>query len=407
MTRYPNSTLRSEGEARLREARDRLERITNTGRPFLLPISGGIRARSSAARRCSSRIPSTPDATPSISILGESLIKMGNAGRGAAVLRDAGHRVRTERASRGSPLAHRAAEDHHRRQYREALVLGATPASWKDVLMKTRFIAVLAAALAAAQVHAADRLSGPQTAAACAPVPASTLRETALRIVGAQDVVVRGLYSARSLVVIAGGTARGLQPDQRYYIRREPTGRLQPSGPRVATTAGWLRIVSATETTAVGLVEFACDGVLAGDLLQPYADPAVPAGAELTAAVGEPDFKAAGRVLSGENERETGTRWRFLPGGCPTCRPVDRRAARHLSRSADAWGAAGGDCRCGGDRDLRRVVGRADHLRARCGPERRPGCAAAGALTYPALRRSRGMEISSTRRLSSWLKRRK
>ena len=82
--------------------------------------------------------------------------------------------------------------------------------------MKTRFVVVLAAAVAAAPVHAADRLSGPQTAAACAPVPASTIRETALRIVGAQDVVVRELYSARALVVIAGGTTRGLQPDQRY-----------------------------------------------------------------------------------------------------------------------------------------------------------------------------------------------
>jgi hypothetical protein len=178
--------------------------------------------------------------------------------------------------------------------------------------MKIHFFVVLAAAVAAAPVHAADRLSGPQTAAACAPVPASTLRETAMRIVGAQDVVVRELYSARTHVVIAGGTSRGLQPDQRYYIRREPTGRLQPSGPRVATTAGWLRIVSATESTAVGLVEFACDGVLAGDVLQPYADPAVPAGATLTAAVGEPDFKAAGRVLSGENQRETGTRGDFF-----------------------------------------------------------------------------------------------
>ena len=111
-------------------------------------------------------------------------------------------------------------------------------------------------------------------------------------------------------------------------IRREPTGRLQPDGPRVATTAGWLRIVSATESTAVGLVEFACDGVLAGDVLQPYADPAVPAGAEMTAAVGEPDFKAAGRVLSGENERETGTRGDFfLVDVQPAARSIGARLA--------------------------------------------------------------------------------
>jgi hypothetical protein len=179
--------------------------------------------------------------------------------------------------------------------------------------MKTRFAVVLAAAVSAASpLGAADRLSGPQTAAACAPVPASTLRETALRITGGQDVAVRELYSKGALVVIAGGTSRGLRPDLRYYTRREPTGRGRPDGPRMATTTGWLRIVSATESTALARVEFACDGVMAGDVLQPYADPALPPGSERTVATGEPDFKAAGRVLSGDNEREAGTRGDFF-----------------------------------------------------------------------------------------------
>ena len=269
--------------------------------------------------------------------------------------------------------------------------------------MKTRFVVVLAALVAAAPVHAADRLSGPQTAAACAPVPASTLRETALRIVGAQDVVVRELYSARTHVVIAGGTAvdynqtsgttsaasrpEGFSPADRGS-RQPPDGSASSARPSRQPSGSWsLRATACWPATSCSRTPIRrC----------------LPA-PTLTAAVGEPDFKAAGRVLSGENERETGTRGDFFLRGCPTCRPVDRRAAGHLSRSADARGAAGGDCRCGGDRDLRRVVGRADHLRARCGPERRPGCAAAGALTYPALRRSRGMEISSTRRLSSRL----
>ena len=180
--------------------------------------------------------------------------------------------------------------------------------------MKTRFVVVFAAAVGlAVPLDAADRLSGPQTAAACAPVPASTLRQTALRITGGQDVAaVRELYAAGALVVISGGTTRGIRPDLRYYLRREPTGRGWPGGPRVATTTGWLRIVSATESSALGRVEFACDGVMAGDVLQPYVDPALPTGSERPVATGEPDFKGAGRVLSGDNERETGTRGDFF-----------------------------------------------------------------------------------------------
>jgi hypothetical protein len=173
--------------------------------------------------------------------------------------------------------------------------------------------AAVLAALAASALQAAERFSALQTAAACAPVPASTLGANALRIVGAQDVDVRELYAAETIVVVGGGTARGVRTDQRYHIRREPaTGTDWPKGTRGASTSGWLRIVAATESTALGVVEFACDGVLIGDILQPFADPTVPPDADRTDDSGAPDFTAAGRLLFGDNERETGASGDFF-----------------------------------------------------------------------------------------------
>jgi hypothetical protein len=180
--------------------------------------------------------------------------------------------------------------------------------------MKIRFAVLLVLAGGAANpLHAADRLTALQTAAACAPVPASALGANALRIVGAQDNVVRELYAPGTVVVLSGGTLRGLRADQRYFIRRGPvSGTDWPRGTRGASTSGWLRIVAATESTGLGLVEFACDGVLSGDVLQPFAEPALPEAANRSIEAGTPDFKAAGRVLFGDHERETGANGDFF-----------------------------------------------------------------------------------------------
>lgn len=172
--------------------------------------------------------------------------------------------------------------------------------------------AVVLSVFVARPAETADRLSPIEVAAACAPLPASSLPADPLRIVGAQDTVPKTLYGGGDLVVIGGGSDRGLQPDQRYYLRREPLQDARSTGRRGGTTAGWIRIVAVNETTAIGIVEFACDGILRGDVLQPYADPVLPPDADRTDTTGEPDFDAAGRVLFGDNERTTGAAGDFL-----------------------------------------------------------------------------------------------
>jgi hypothetical protein len=173
-----------------------------------------------------------------------------------------------------------------------------------------RTLALLLAGVSPAT--AADALTALQTSAACAVLPASTLPRNSIRIVSGQTAVQRHMYARGDLVVIAAGSNRGLQRDQRYFLRREPMRLYGRSGLRGAATIGWLRIVSATEDTAIGQVEFACDGISPGDLLQPYAEPALPPGADRADERGQPDFTAAGRVLFGADERTSAGERDFL-----------------------------------------------------------------------------------------------
>ena len=124
----------------------------------------------------------------------------------------------------------------------------------------------------------------------------------ALRVVGGQDTVQRVLFGTRDLVAISGGSSAGMQLDQRYAIRRAYTfghpikGQLQ-----TIHTTGMLRIVAVNDVTAIAQIEQVCDGVIAGDYLEPYVVPA-----QLLLNENPPatlDFSSLGRVLFGEEER--------------------------------------------------------------------------------------------------------
>ena len=183
---------------------------------------------------------------------------------------------------------------------------------------QSRVIGLFVLSLGAApSIEADDLLTPIQVAAACAPLAAATATASQpsepLRIIGVQDTVPRTLMSARDLLIIDGVAARGVQLDQRFYIRRPANaGVRHATGPRGTSTSGWARVVAVNETTTIALVEFAYDGILAGDVLQPYADPVLPPDADRTDTTGEPDFSAAGAVLFGEGERTTGGPGDFL-----------------------------------------------------------------------------------------------
>jgi hypothetical protein len=156
-------------------------------------------------------------------------------------------------------------------------------------------------------------LTAPQLSAACAPSQVITPPTPTLHVVGAQDTVPRMLFGPRELIIVDGGTQAGVQVGQEYYIRRTYSFGPPPSktSPRTITTVGWLRIVSINETTAIGQIDTTCEGVMAGDYLEPFAAPTAVA-AEPGAPFSTLDFSMLARVMFGKEERRLGSTGDFM-----------------------------------------------------------------------------------------------
>jgi hypothetical protein len=113
-------------------------------------------------------------------------------------------------------------------------------------------------------------------------------------------------------LIVDGGTRAGIQLGQDFFVRREirfgimPGRRRDPKQPsQGVNTAGWIRIVAVNDSTAIALVLQVCGPILAGDYLEPFAAPQVPANASTADSSGEPDFTALGRVIIGNEDRRT------------------------------------------------------------------------------------------------------
>jgi len=176
--------------------------------------------------------------------------------------------------------------------------------------MRTILLVVASAsvALGVTDVRAqtvASALSPLEMRVACGP-PASLVRPNALvpHILGSQDTVPRAVFHEHDMLVVDSGLASGVQLGQQFFVRRQNTfGTAFGENALTARTVGWLRIVAVNQTTAIGAVEHICDAVMSGDYLEPFVAPSVPADAESTEVVGEPDFSALARVVSGPEDR--------------------------------------------------------------------------------------------------------
>jgi hypothetical protein len=186
--------------------------------------------------------------------------------------------------------------------------------------MRSRRVLILSAIVVAAYargVHAQSAppaLSASQIAAACAPTFALTAApDEGLRIVGSQDTAPRSLLGSGDLIVVNGGTQAGVQIGQEYFSRRPfKFGRPPSSHPQTVHTTGRLRIVSVNETTAIAQLETTCDAVLAGDYLEPFVAPVVPAESAVPATFATLDFSSLGRVMFGDEERRIGGAGDFM-----------------------------------------------------------------------------------------------
>ena len=172
-------------------------------------------------------------------------------------------------------------------------------------------VALSVPALTAAQTPAPPARTRPQLENAanpsdvqqqgCAPAAVLIAPAMPLRVAGATRDG-KYMFGPNDSMVIGAGTKQGLQPGQEYYVRRVVHDQFTPmTAASVLTsihTAGWVKIVNATDDMAIATVIHACDGILEGDYLEPYAAPeAGPEVAILAEVDGHAVLAREGRVL--------------------------------------------------------------------------------------------------------------
>lgn len=165
-------------------------------------------------------------------------------------------------------------------------------------------LAVLATAPAWAQTEAP--LTSLEIALACSPPPTfAGPPDHAPRVLGAQAPTPRGLFGPHDLLVLDGGTAAGLELNQRFFLRRQNRFALGPGQyGQGARTSAWVRVVAVNASTAIAAVEHICGAILKDDYLEPFVAPAVPLGADRDETPGEPDFTSLARVVAGNENRQ-------------------------------------------------------------------------------------------------------
>lgn len=138
----------------------------------------------------------------------------------------------------------------------------------------------------------------------CAPQAATTLPASNVRVVAGLERK-KALFAPGDLIVIDAGTAHGLQPGQHFFARRVISDRFAVKTTEAPThsihTAGWITIVEATTNQATAKVTEACDGVIEGDYLEPFAPPRVAEPRD-----GTPDFDHPGQIILGDDRRQLG-----------------------------------------------------------------------------------------------------
>jgi hypothetical protein len=186
--------------------------------------------------------------------------------------------------------------------------------------MASHRVITLAAACAlvvsAAAAQAQNTMSPAQVAVACAPPPIiATVPADATRIIGSQDAVARNLFGMPEQLVISGGTERGLQLGQQYFVRRlaRSAENYRDKLAHQVRTSGWVRVVAVNATTTIVNVEHVCADILVGDYLDPFQTPPLP-DRDITSVdtTREPDFESYGRVLYGSEERRSGGIGEFM-----------------------------------------------------------------------------------------------
>ncbi len=135
---------------------------------------------------------------------------------------------------------------------------------------------------------------------ACAPalvIQKPTAEEAPpLRIVGVQDLTHRDLLASPDVLIISGGSNVGIQPGQRFFVRRIRTTLTDTSRPGTLITAGWIQILGVDTMVSTATIVHSCDGMLVDDFLEPFVEPMVAAQPQ-TGNV--PQYENMGHIVTG------------------------------------------------------------------------------------------------------------
>ncbi|MEO5740819.1 MAG: hypothetical protein ABIS29_09530 [Vicinamibacterales bacterium] len=118
---------------------------------------------------------------------------------------------------------------------------------------------------------------------ACAPALGPAKRdkknEPPLRVVGIQDPAIRELLGPGDTLVVNAGSNAGLEPGQRFFVRRliPAVTTIGPAPRATIHTAGWVQILGVDTMVSTATVLHACDGILFDDYLEPYVAPMIAA----------------------------------------------------------------------------------------------------------------------------------
>lgn len=167
--------------------------------------------------------------------------------------------------------------------------------------------ALFALAPVAASAQSVDRALTPhEIQVACGPPTSLDVPTDALHILGSQDPVKRFLFGSGELLVLDGGSAKGVELGQLYVVRRPLVAGADRTSVAAIQTNGLLSVVAVNENTAIARVERVCDAITSGDYLARFEMPALPAGSDRDNPVGELDFSALGRIVMGQQNMTSG-----------------------------------------------------------------------------------------------------
>jgi hypothetical protein len=137
----------------------------------------------------------------------------------------------------------------------------------------------------------------------CAPSIAADEPAVTLRVSGGQAAATRMVWAPGDLVTINAGRGQGIAVGQEFFVRRlqrERDRHVSRRTPATIRTAGWLRVYAVDDDMSLATIQYACDTVLVGDYLEPFA---LPAAVARTDTQGTPERDNYARVLAGNDRR--------------------------------------------------------------------------------------------------------